>query len=135
MRVTVWLVLLLGCSSELPGPAQIAWGSESCASCRMVISDKRFSAQIVSPSHDPIFFDEIDCLAKWVAAHPLSDDSRVFVSDYSDSGWIPAREASWFRCRNVATPMNSGLIAARRTGTAASCPKLEASQLFGRKLP
>ena len=136
MRVAPWsLVLLFACASEAPGPAEIAFGSESCSFCRMVISDKRFPAQIVSRDHDPLFFDDLDCMARHLAAKPLPEGASVFVTDYKNSTWIPAREASFFRCPGMASPMNSGLIAAARSGTPTFCPQVEAKNIFGRELP
>ena len=137
MRIAVpcLVLFLLTCSSEPPGPVEIAFGSESCAFCRMVISDKRFPTQIVSPGHDPLFFDDIDCMARHVAAHALPENETTFVTDYKTSTWIRAREASYFHCPGLASPMSSGLIAAAKGGTPTFCPPIETKQLFGRELP
>ena len=131
----VSLMLLLACASESLAPAEIAFGSESCAFCRMVISDKRFPAQVVSRAHDPLFFDDLDCLARHVAARPLPEGAAAFVTDYKNSTWIAAREASFYRCPGMASPMSSGLIATTKTGTPTFCPEVEAKQIFGRELP
>jgi copper chaperone NosL len=137
MRIALafFVMLLVACSAEPPGPADLAFNSESCAFCRMVISDKRFPAQIVSPGRDPLFFDDLDCMAKHVAAHPLPKDAVVFVTDYKTSAWIRARDASFFRCANMASPMSSGVIATAKEGTPTFCPAVEAKELFGRELP
>lgn len=136
MRVAAALLLLLAaCASEPPGPAELAFGSESCSFCRMVIADKRFPAQIVSPAHDPLFFDDLDCLARHLTAQPLPDEATVFVTDYKGSTWIAARTADFFRCPGMASPMNSGLIASAKAGTPTFCPQVESKTLFGRELP
>ena len=136
MRIAaVALVVFLACSAEPPGPATIAFGSEMCAFCRMVISDKRFPSQIVSPGHEPLFFDDIDCMAKHIAAQSLPEESVVFVTDYKSSTFIPARDASFFRCPGLASPMSSGVIATAKAGTPTFCPETTAAQLFGRELP
>jgi len=129
------LVMLLAACSEPPEPAELAFDSESCAFCRMVISDRRFPSQIVSPGRDPLFFDDLDCLAKHIAAHPLPDDAVVFVTDYKTSTWIGARDASFYRCPNMASPMSSGVIATAKDGTPTFCPPVEGKTLFGRDLP
>ena len=130
-----FVVLLVACAAEPPGPVELAFDTESCAFCRMVISDKRFPAQIVSPGGDPLFFDDLDCLAKHIAAHPLPGNAAVFVTDYKNSTWIRAREANFYRCPNMASPMGSGVIATAKEGTPTFCPAVEAKELFGRELP
>lgn len=129
------VVLLAACSAEPPGPSELAFDSESCAFCRMVISDKRFPAQIVSPDRDPLFFDDLGCMVKHIAAHPLPENAVVFVTDYKTSMWIRARDASFYRCPNMASPMSSGVIATAKEGTPTFCPAVEAKELFGRELP
>ena len=129
------LVVFLACAAEPPGPVAIAFGSETCSFCRMVISDKRFPSQIVSPGHDPLFFDDIDCMAKHIAAQGLPAESKVFVTDYKSSSFIPARDAAFFRCPGLASPMSSGVIATAKVGTPTFCPETTAVQLFGRDLP
>jgi copper chaperone NosL len=136
MRVLACSVLLalLACS-ETTGPAELAFNSESCAYCRMVIADKRFPSQIVGAREDPKFFDDLDCLARHVREHPLAEGARVFVTDYKNSTWIAAGKADFFRCANMASPMNSGLIASAKGGSPTFCTEVSAAELFGKELP
>jgi len=129
------VMLFVACAAGPPEPAELAFDSESCAFCRMVISDKRFPGQIVSPGRDPLFFDDLDCMAKHLVAHPLPNDAVVFVTDYKTSTWVRARDASFFRCENMASPMSSGVIATAKEGTPTFCPAVEARTLFGKELP
>ncbi len=127
MRVAVcsMLLMLIACF-EPAGPAEIAFGSESCSFCRMVISDKRFPAQIVRLGEDPRSFDDLDCLARHVREHPLPQEAHVFVTDYKNSTWIPAPGADFFRCPGMASPMSSGLIASAKAGTPTFCAEVAA---------
>jgi copper chaperone NosL len=129
MRAVIAALFFMACASEALGPAEIAFGSETCAHCRMVISEKRFSAQAVSRAHDPLFFDDLDCLRRHIAAKSLPGEARVFVSDYHSASWIAAPEADFFRCQNIATPMNSGLIAIARGRTPSSCHRIESKEI------
>ena len=130
MRIAIACALLLSaCTSQAPAPAELAFGSESCSFCRMVISDRRFPSQIVSSAHDPQFFDDLDCLRRHLETHPLPEGAVVFVTDYKDSTWIPAHDANFFRCGGMSTPMNSGLIASSKTGTTTFCPPIEAREI------
>ena len=137
MRIArvVLVVLLVACFTEPPGPVAISFGADMCAFCRMVISDKRFATQIVSPGEVPLFFDDIGCMSKHLSANGVPRNAAVFVTDYKDSRWIRAADANYYRCPGLASPMNSGLIASAKDGTPTFCPTVEAKELFGRELP
>jgi copper chaperone NosL len=97
----------------------------------MVIADRRFPAQIVARGHDPLFFDDVGCLTRYLAENPLPEGARVFVTDFDTRKWIPAEGASFHRCDAIATPMQSGIIAT--TGARGSCTALPASAVLGGK--
>lgn len=45
----------------------IAFGIESCAECRMLISDKRFGALLVTARGKSVSFDSIECMRAYIA--------------------------------------------------------------------
>lgn len=45
----------------------IAFGLDACAECRMIVSDKRFGAQVVTATGKTITFDSIECMRAYVA--------------------------------------------------------------------
>jgi copper chaperone NosL len=64
----------VGCA----GPAHsIAFGLESCAECRMIVSDRRFGAQLVTKSGKTITFDSISCLRSYLTRDGLTGDAWV----------------------------------------------------------
>ena len=138
MRIAVafWVAALLAaCSSEPLGPAPLEFGSETCRWCRMVISDRRFPAQLVAPGHEPLFFDDADCLAKHLAKNGAPGGAVTWVADYKSANWIRARGAEYHRCPGLASPMSSGIIATAPGGTPTFCPDIDARAVFGRELP
>lgn len=48
----------------------IAFGLDSCAECRMIVSDRRFGAQLVTNTGKAITFDSIECLRQYLAHNP-----------------------------------------------------------------
>jgi len=136
IAVAFWAaVLLAACANEPPGPAPLEFGSENCRWCRMVISDRRFPAQLVAPGHDPLFFDDVGCLAKYAAKNGVPGGAVTWVTDYKTSKWIRARGAEYHRCPGLASPMSSGIIATAPGGTPTFCPDVDARAVFGRELP
>jgi copper chaperone NosL len=109
--VLLTLVLLLaGC--RRPGPRAIAYGSESCAHCHMTIADPRFSAELLTRTGKAIPFDDVGCLAAWLAEHALPVAGSWVVS-FTDSRWIRADSATYLHTDRLHTPMASGLVALR----------------------
>jgi copper chaperone NosL len=98
------------------GPRPIAYGHDECAYCRMVISDRRFGAALVTAKGRTVVFDSVECLASW---YDLSRDERgrdvarsLWVSDYNRPGHLlDASRARYLRVVGPASPMGKGLIA------------------------
>ena len=112
MRAIVTALLLAACASGPPAPAALDTKNDACAYCRMAVSDARFAAQMVAPSEEPRFFDEIGCLAQYVAAtRPLPPGAVLYVADHRTKAWIRADVAVFTAVPALATPMDSHLIA------------------------
>lgn len=129
-------VLLQACSSSVPGPAQVDTRNDMCAHCRMPVSDARLAGQIVAPGEEPRFFDDLGCLRDYLAAHAdLPAQSRVFVADYANGGWLPAGSAVYRRVAEIETPMGSHMIAFATADASnavpSDAPRLSASDVFG----
>lgn len=115
---TLLLAPLLGvfaaCSND-PGTGPVApkWDRNTCERCRMVLSDRKHSAQVRIPQAEGrskvLFFDDIGCAAIWLEDKPFRDDPRteIWVTDWQDGSWIDARRA-WY-VRGQVTPMEYGL--------------------------
>jgi copper chaperone NosL len=104
------LVPLLGACSSGPdsGPAEIAWDRDVCERCGMVVSDRRFAAQI-RVDGGVANFDDLGCALVWLDEHPPTSRPEIWVSDYSHARWLDGYTASYGRVGN--TPMSYGWIA------------------------
>ena len=112
------LVLLAACSGDPgTGPKQTKWDRDACERCRMVLSDRHFSAQVrVFPEgkrSKVFFFDDIGCASLWLDEQPWKDDPKteIWVTDYRSGQWIDARTATYVK--EQITPMEYGLGAQR----------------------
>jgi copper chaperone NosL len=126
------LAVLAGCSPDAR-PFDVRAG-EACAHCRMAVSDARFAGQIAAPGEEPLFYDDIGCLARAVAAGKNAD--YAWVADHRTREWVPASRAVFTRVPGLETPMSSHLIAhaseeSRKADAAASGGKaLSAAEVF-----
>jgi hypothetical protein len=88
------------------GMQPIRWDRDTCVRCRMVISDRRFAAEMVGAKRNQLFkFDDIGCAVFWLrdqaAAHPWMAEAttRLWVSDVHSRGkqptWLDARSAHY----------------------------------------
>ena len=86
------------------GMAEIKWDRDTCTRCSMVISDRRFAAEMRGGEKGIVFkFDDIGCAMFWLRdkakdfpwmAEPAT---RLWVADASGKGdkWLDARKAHY----------------------------------------
>jgi len=90
------------------GMAPIKWDRDACSQCGMVISDRRFAAEVCGSQNNQVFkFDDIGCSMHWLRdkakEQPWSADpaTRIWVADLeSQDGkllWLDARAAHYTR--------------------------------------
>jgi len=110
----VLVVLLVGCSDEpATGPTEVKWDRDACERCRMVLSDRKHSAQVRWLSEGKrsrvLKFDDIGCAALWLEDKPWKSaaTTEIWVTDYRDGKWIDARTATYVK--GHITPMEYGL--------------------------
>ena len=129
---------LLACRGGHARPAALDARNDTCASCRMPVSNAKLAAQLAAPGEEPRFFDDIGCLRDFLAkAGPPPAGSVAYVADHRTGAWTPAARAVFSRCPAVDTPMASHLIAhsdaaSRAADTsAAGCTDAAAADIFG----
>jgi len=95
------------------GMKPIIWDRDICARCSMVISDRRFAAEISGATNGAVFkFDDIGCAMLWLrdkaTDYPWSAEpaTRIWVADLASKGnhviWLNARAAHYV---NKTSPM------------------------------
>ena len=105
-------VTTAACGPAVPAPATLDTAHDACAYCRMIVSDRRFASQIVSPLEEPKFFDDLGCLANYLkTGGQLPARTMVYVADHATVKWTPAREAVFTRVDSLTAPMGSHVIA------------------------
>lgn len=115
MRIVTLVLLVAGamaCGPGGPKPAPLDPRNDACANCRMTVSSTRFASQVVAPGEEPAFFDDLGCLAKYLAAHAsLPSGWTAFVTDHRTGEWVTAADATYTFVPTIETPMGSHLVA------------------------
>ncbi|WP_242343699.1 nitrous oxide reductase accessory protein NosL [Anaeromyxobacter terrae] len=107
----VALLFALACRSGPPAPAPLDTRHDACAFCRMAVSDRHFAAQLVAPGEEPLFFDDLGCLARHLAASRPRARAVAWVADHRTGEWVRTARAVYTRSPRLETPMGSHLVA------------------------
>lgn len=103
---------LAACSRGPAQPSAVDTRNDTCAHCRMAVSDARFAAQLAAPGEEPRFFDDLGCLRGYLGARPpLPRGTVAFVADHRTREWVRASRALFTRRESLPTPMASHLVA------------------------
>jgi len=118
MRIFVALLAVAGCRpASTTGPGEVTWDRDTCAHCEMILSDRRFAAQVRDSQKRRLhYFDDIGCAIRWLAEHePESSLTRnselpeIWVMSPNGEKWIEARTSRFSAGHQ--TPMGYGFAA------------------------
>lgn len=107
------LLCLLAMACAPHGPRPLALGREPCTHCHMTLMQERFAAQALLTTGKVFVFDDVGCLANWLAASGERPASLWVWSAIPGEGWLPAAEAVYVHSDSLRTPMGGNLAAAR----------------------
>jgi len=110
MTRAVWvggIVLLASCARQSPEvPPRIRYGEDTCAACRMIISEMRFAGALMETDGAVRLFDDVGCLLRALPERVAA----VWVHDVQTEQWLPAETAYVLSGGRIITPMSSGLV-------------------------
>ena len=110
-----------GCAAAEPRP--IEYGRDQCAFCRMVVSEPRFAASLLTAAGRTLVFDSVECLASYTSRHRAARERAprsLWVSvDARPGRLVPAEEARYARDAGSPSPMGKGIRALAPTDTSA----------------
>ncbi len=106
-------LLAAGCNDPGTGPVEIRYDREACALCQMIISDRRFAAQVRGGPEGAVYkFDDLGCGINWLAMQEWvrPGEAEIWVMDAEDGEtWLNARRARYRG--GVFSPMDYGFAA------------------------
>ena len=108
----VLVAVAASCGTGATGPVALDTSRDTCSSCRMIVSNARFASQLVVPYEEPRFFDDLGCLARYLAStSSLPAGARVYVADHRTGAWVAAEHALYARVETLSAPMGSHIVA------------------------
>ena len=115
-------------SGAATGPEPIAWGRDTCARCRMHLSQPGYAAEMRDREGTLHKFDDVGCLVgAIVAAH--AEVPEAWVEDHDGGGFVPLLSARLVRAEGAQTPMGHGVVAFKDEGAARAFAASHAGQV------
>ncbi len=103
--------VLAGCrAADISRPPSLRFGDEACGYCRMIISDERFAAALVTETGEALKFDDVGCLIQNEDQSPETGACIGFATSAATDGSTPATRR-FVHSTNVVSPMDYGLAA------------------------
>lgn len=111
--VFIFLILLTlaSCGSE---PDPIDYGNDECEFCRMLITDNKYGAELISDKGKIYKFDSMECLVEFsLVKNTLGDtNNKLLVTDFYNPGnFINCRESSYVKNDKFRSPMGLNVTA------------------------
>jgi copper chaperone NosL len=95
-------------------PEPLIYGTDACHSCKMILMDKKFGAEIVTKKGKVYKFDDANCMINLLNSEQLEGEETKFrlIIDYSQpENLIPVEHAFFLKSDTIRSPMNSGIAA------------------------
>lgn len=104
----VWLILACG----QKGPEPISLNNDTCAHCKMTISDGHFGAEMITKKGRIYKFDDILCMMAYKKENPDKEIGKHFVHYFlADNVLIPAESAHYIKGGSLRSPMAGNMAA------------------------
>ncbi len=107
------LLALLGLAAACEPPSDRAlepvWGKQPCGHCAMLLQDRGAAAELVTPSGERVYFDDVGCMISWLDERK-SAPAHAWVRGPGGRGWVEARATLY--APGARTPMDFGFVAA-----------------------
>jgi hypothetical protein len=89
-----------------PSAAELRSGEESCAECRMFVTDPRFAVQAHSRAGAVEWFDDLGCLLE--RSERAVEPEAVFVRDFGADAWVRGDGGHAVLVPGLDSPMGHG---------------------------
>lgn len=112
--VVTSLLLLLSMAGCSNGPLPISFGKDACHFCKMVISDQRFGAEVITNKNKIYKFDDVHCVVSFVKYGDVrsTEIASIYLVDFSEKGkLVKAEESFLLQAEQLRSPMGGNVAA------------------------
>ncbi|MEJ8820291.1 nitrous oxide reductase accessory protein NosL [Lacibacter sp. H407] len=112
--VVTALLLMFGVQGCSSGPEPIRFGKDACHFCKMIITDQRFGAELITDKQKIYKFDDTHCVVSFLKSGDVSKTAiaDIYLIDYSQQGqFVKATESFLFQSDALRSPMGGNVAA------------------------
>ncbi len=105
------IVWLTSCSPE---PRPLAYGTDACYTCKMVLADQRFGSELVTKKGKVYVFDDVNCMLSFYNSPEFDPFSLAYtlVVDYEHPAqFLNAGHVFFIKSDAIRSPMDSRVAA------------------------
>jgi copper chaperone NosL len=109
--VLLTILTLASCGS---GPEPINYGHDECEFCRMLITDNKYGAELVTDKGKIYKFDSIECMIEFsLVKNTLGDtNNKLLITDFYNPGnLVDARNSFYVKNDKFRSPMGLNVTA------------------------
>jgi copper chaperone NosL len=105
------MLTLASCGSE---PEPINYGHDECEFCRMLVTDNKYGAELVTDKGKIYKFDSIECMIEFsLVKNTLGDtNNKLLITDFNNPGnLVDARNSFYVKNDKFRSPMGLNVTA------------------------
>jgi copper chaperone NosL len=114
LKVASFAAILFASSCSTSEPAPIRLGKDECANCKMILTDPKFGAEIITKTNKVYKFDDVNCLNNYIKDNEKisSQVNLIFFVDYAREGqFVQANQALYLQSDELKSPMGGAVAA------------------------
>lgn len=103
--------ILASCSTD---PVPLEYGKDACYSCKMILMDNKFGAELVTKKGKVYKFDDMNCMLHFYNSNEVPDTeyAHKLVIDFTRPGiLIDAANSHYLKANSIKSPMASQIAA------------------------
>jgi copper chaperone NosL len=111
VTIAVLVFITTACNVE---PRKIDFGKDSCHTCKMILMDPTFGAEVLTKKGKIFIFDDVNCLIEFVHIEGVESDNwkQILVVDHANNeNLLDAKTAFYVLSNNIKSPMASRVAA------------------------
>lgn len=108
--IALVIVLAGSCTSNQPKP--IAYGTDLCSFCQMMVTDKKFGSELVTDKGRYYFFDSAECMLRYMAENKDQHYAHILVTHFGTPDAVADAKTSFYVIsKEIPSPMGANLSA------------------------
>ena len=114
VKTVIAMISLMLLNSCTAGPEALKIGKDNCSFCKMIVSDNRYGAEIITRKGKVYKFDDGHCLLSFIQSKAVEkkEMSNVYFTDFTGNHTlIKADDAFLFQSESFSGPMNGNIAA------------------------